>query len=45
MSDDMQVNAQRAKQLVENLGHVTQRIKAANSANRNVGARTFECSR
>jgi len=33
---DMHVNPQRAKQLAENISHVVQSIKTANTANRNV---------
>jgi len=33
---DMQVNPQRAKQLADNISHVVQSIKAANTTNRNV---------
>jgi pyridoxal phosphate enzyme (YggS family) len=36
MADDMQINAQRAKQLTENLSSITSRISAANKSNRNV---------
>jgi len=36
MADDMQINAQRAKQLTENLASITSRIKTANKSNRNV---------
>ncbi|KAH7077636.1 hypothetical protein BKA63DRAFT_269121 [Paraphoma chrysanthemicola] len=36
MADDMQINAQRAKQLAENLTSITSRIKAANKGNGNV---------
>ncbi|KAF2819062.1 hypothetical protein CC86DRAFT_336290 [Ophiobolus disseminans] len=36
MADDMQINAQRAKQLTENLANITSRIGAANKSNRNV---------
>ncbi|KAH6354497.1 pyridoxal phosphate homeostasis protein [Parastagonospora nodorum] len=36
MADEMQINAQRAKQLTENLASITSRIKAANKSNRNV---------
>ncbi|GAB7349879.1 hypothetical protein MBLNU459_g0574t1 [Dothideomycetes sp. NU459] len=35
-SDEMQINPQRAKQLVENLQHVVEQVRAANSAGRNV---------
>ncbi|GAB7339452.1 hypothetical protein MBLNU457_6081t1 [Dothideomycetes sp. NU457] len=36
MTSDMQVNPQRAKQLIENLTNVTQRIKTANTTNRTI---------
>lgn len=35
-SEEMQVNPQRAKQLVESLQHVVEQVRAANSAGRNV---------
>jgi pyridoxal phosphate enzyme (YggS family) len=36
MADDMQINPQRAKQLIENLTGITSRIKTANKSSRNV---------
>lgn len=41
--DGMQVNPQRAKQLVENLNHVAQRITAANTGGRKVRHDTRMC--
>jgi len=35
-SEGMQVNAQRAKQLAENISHVIQQVRSANQAGRNV---------
>lgn len=37
-SEEMQVNPQRAKQLVENLQHVAEQVRSANSAGRNVSS-------
>lgn len=36
MADDMQINPQRAKQLIENLAGITSRIKTATKSGRNV---------
>ncbi|KAK4956182.1 hypothetical protein LTR66_013342 [Elasticomyces elasticus] len=35
-ADGMHINPQRAKQLADNIGHVTQKITAANKAGRNI---------